>query len=373
MVDGGAAARLQQVRGMPSPHVTRPHDRSQSIENLSPADQSAVNTVWSLFSSSRAAQRALILRGVLSICCPSQLSFLSEQLKAECRIDPFSLLPREVSIKCLGYLDAISLGRAAQVSRAWRNLADDDLLWRTICRQHIERKCEKCGWGLPLLEKKRRARSTQKHRQSVTTARATETTPPPCSPIPEVAAMALDAGPPSPRPPKRSRPEDLEAVGMDVDWPSSVRSRPSSRSASRPTSPTPAQLTKPWKSVYTERLVIERNWRKGSCAIQVLEGHTDAITCLQFDESLASPAFPVLMTGSWDRTVRIWNMETGACINILRGHQRGVRALQFDSTKLITGSMDATLKIWSWRTGECVRCALCCSNIPSHQTVDATA
>lgn len=181
---------------------------------------------------------------------------------------------------------------------------------------------------------------------------ATEVTP--CER--DMSAMALESGPPSPRPPKRSRPEDFEPTGMEIDFPPAFRSRSSSRNASRPSSPPPALLTKPWKSVYTERLVIERNWRKGSCSVSVMEGHTDAVTCLQFDETLSSPAFPVLMTGSWDRTVRIWNMETGACINVLKGHQRGVRALQFDSTKLITGSMDATLKIWSWRTGECVRC-----------------
>ena len=67
------------------------------------------------------------------------------------RIDPFTLFPREVSLRVLGFLDAISLGRAAQVSRLWRSLADNDLLWRNMCEQHIERKCEKCGWGLPRL------------------------------------------------------------------------------------------------------------------------------------------------------------------------------------------------------------------------------
>ena len=67
------------------------------------------------------------------------------------RIDPFTLFPADVSLRVLGYLDAISLGRAAQVSKLWRSLADNDLLWRNMCEQHIERKCEKCGWGLPRL------------------------------------------------------------------------------------------------------------------------------------------------------------------------------------------------------------------------------
>lgn len=85
----------------------------------------------------------------------SQLSHLSEALSQIIRVDPFTLFPREVCLRVLGYLDAISLGKAAQVSKQWKSLADDDLLWRRMCGQHIERKCTKCGWGLPLLERRR--------------------------------------------------------------------------------------------------------------------------------------------------------------------------------------------------------------------------
>jgi len=77
--------------------------------------------------------------------------------------------------------------------------------------------------------------------------------------------------------------------------------------------------------------------------------------CLQFNERLAHPSFPVLITGSYDRTARVWNMETGVEVQCLRGHSRAIRALQFDAAKLITASMDHTLKVWNWRNGTCVR------------------
>jgi hypothetical protein len=32
-----------------------------------------------------------------------------------------------------------------------------------------------------------------------------------------------------------------------------------------------ARMTKPWKSVYCERLVVERNWRKGRCKTTTLK------------------------------------------------------------------------------------------------------
>jgi len=315
------------------------------------------NTIWSLFSSSSGRARIITLQGLLAICCPSQLSFLTEQLKAECRLDPFAVLPRELSLKCMGYLDAITLGRAAQVSKSWKALADDDLLWRTMCEQHIERKCEKCGWGLPLLERKRKQKSpapgsTLQAQIKYDNAQHNHT------PLPKSLEEALSR--PYVNPAKRPRlePSAPSSSSLQLDHLnlSSAPPSPSSTSTSfKDSSSRSLQITRPWKSVYCERLAIARNWARGNCNFRTLTGHTDAITCLQIDETLNNPAWPVLMTGSWDRTIRIWNAETGNCENVLRGHTRGVRCIQFDSVKLISGSMDCTLKIWSWRTGQCIR------------------
>ncbi|GJN91005.1 hypothetical protein Rhopal_004019-T1 [Rhodotorula paludigena] len=355
----------------------------KSLENLAPNEQQAVNSIWSLFSSSPSRRRILILRGLLTIACPSQLSFLQEQLALEMRLDPVELLPREVTLKIFGYLDAITLGRAAQVSRAWKGMADDDLLWRTMCQQHIERKCEKCGWGLPLLaERRRKARLAM---NALPTSRAGEVSRGRDS---ELRRMLEDTATSAARAQAEHQQQhhhgdafvDPHQHDMVVDPSSAVfsdahrhkRSKTNSPAPSRPASPPPSRssflpsvggaidsnavpLTRPWKHVYCERLAIERNWRRGTCAATVLSGHTDSITCLQVAEDLPHPSFPVLMTGSWDRSVRIWNLDTGKEVGVLRGHTRGVRALQFDALKLVTGSMDSTLKIWNWRTGECMR------------------
>lgn len=114
-------------------------------------------------------------------------------------------------------------------------------------------------------------------------------------------------------------------------------------------------MTRPWKDVYSERLTVERNWRRGRCLVRTLRGHTDGVLCLQFSETLQHPSFPILITGSYDRTVRVWNLESGMEVRCLRGHTRAIRALQFDEAKLITGSLDHTIRIWNWRKGECIR------------------
>ena len=306
------------------------------------------------------------------------------------RLDPVELLPREIGLKVFGYLDAISLGRAAQVSKTWKSMADDDLLWRTMCEQHIERKCEKCGWGLPLLgERRRRARgainalpgkAAEKAGSQGEGRRTPGDMAPPQHPLAVAGPLDLSSTIATELSASRANSPSLpdsQPMSVDTDShrtkrartnspapscsPHPMSPRTNSRSISRPpsaastASSAPVPTTRPWKLVYCERLAIERNWRRGTCVATVLSGHTDSITCLQVAEDLPHPSFPVLMTGSWDRSVRIWNLETGKEVGVLRGHTRGVRALQFDALKLVTGSMDSTLKIWNWRTGECMR------------------
>ena len=89
--------------------------------------------------------------------------------------------------------------------------------------------------------------------------------------------------------------------------------------------------------------------------MRTLRGHRDGVMCLQINENLTHPSFPILITGSDDRTARVWNLETGSQIHCLEGHTRPVRSLQFDEVKLVTGSMDRTIRIWNWRTGACLR------------------
>ncbi|KAJ7581009.1 F-box/WD repeat-containing protein pof1 [Mycena floridula] len=307
----------------------------QSLDALPLEERQAVNAIWTNFSSSSHPRRALILQGLLTMCCFSQLSLLTEQLAHLIRIDPFTVLPREISLKILGYLDATSLCRAAQVTKKWLSLADDDVLWRGICEQHIGQKCHKCGWGLPVLDKKKTYRLSPCPSPNSNLQKR---------PLEELSDAIL------PIPTKKARLQSSQPDKTSDDC-----SAMSSCALLTPTSPATVSSTLPWKFVYSERMTIERNWRRGRCTVRTIKGHTDGVMCLQFSETLSHPQFPVLITGSYDRTARVWNMETGVELHCLTGHTRGVRALQFDEVKLITGSMDHTLKVWDWRRGRCIR------------------
>lgn len=294
------------------------------MERLPTSDRAAITHIWSLFSAAPAEQRILILKGLLSTCCMPQLSFLYDEIKPLLRIDFSSILPHELSLRIFSYLDAKSLCHAAQVSQSWKSLADDDALWHRMCEQHIDKKCTKCGWGLPLLDKKPKRRIADRLGESASLHTA-------CGSDTQTILSA----------PKRAKLESgvsVEAFEGDL-YPTEKHS-PSATTVKR----------RPWKEVYSERLMVERNWRQNNYSMRILRGHTDGVMCVQFCDSNN-----VVITGSYDKTVRVWSLETGEELRQLTGHTRCVRALQFDNMKLVTGAMDHTLKIWDWHTGKCIR------------------
>ncbi|EAQ91571.1 hypothetical protein CHGG_03506 [Chaetomium globosum CBS 148.51] len=294
----------------------------QELDKLTSADQQAITHVWSLFSAAPSRHRELMLQGVLAQLCFPQLSLVSREVGEALKIDFIAALPVEIAQKVLCFLDTVSLTKAAQVSQRWRLLADDDAVWVRMCEQHVNRKCTKCGWGLPLLERKKlrnytRARQLAKDNSNGRIQELNDSSP----------AEAL--GHPSGK-------RQIESA----DGPDGKRRCIDKQPEEEP-------ITRSWKAVYKDRWQVGYNWKYGRCSVKTLKGHTNGVTCLQLDDN-------ILATGSYDATIKIWNIETGEEIRTLRGHARGIRALQFDDSKLISGSLDNTIKIWNWRTGECI-------------------
>ena len=62
-----------------------------------------------------------------------------------------------------------------------------------------------------------------------------------------------------------------------------------------------------------------------------------------------------MATGSDDKTIKIWNLDSGKCIRTLVGHTGSVYSIQLlPKNQLLTGSNDETIKTWNFETGECV-------------------
>lgn len=312
------------------------------LGTLSQSDQQAISHVWSLFSAAPSKHRNLMLQGVLSQCCFPQLSFISASVRDLIKIDFLSALPPELGFKILCFLDTTSLCKAAQVSRRWRELADDDVVWHRMCEQHIDRKCTKCGWGLPLLERKR-LRKEKRQIQLRATGRGINEWSPTLTPQPTsesvvptselaVEAKAVTSGS------KRSCEDSFSPEPKKV----CTQSMREDDSYTRPT-------IRPWKDVYKDRFKVGTNWKYGRCTTKIFRGHTNGVMCLQHDDN-------VLITGSYDSTIKVWDIESGEELRTLTGHTSGVRCLQFEDTgKLLTGSMDGTTRLWNWRTGQLLR------------------
>ncbi|KAL9004335.1 MAG: hypothetical protein Q9188_002848 [Gyalolechia gomerana] len=308
------------------------------LEDLSESDQQAITHVWSLFSAAPAKHRNLMLQGILTQCCFPQLSYLSGTVRELIRIDFLTALPPEISYKILCHLDTTSLCKAAQVSQRWRTLADDDVVWHKMCAQHINQKCTKCGWGLPLLERKR-LRASKRQLQLRATGRGRNEWSPEITPAPE-GTFILDE-------------QDVTLV-MDGSSSSDCGQThsdqltvPTASCTSLDEEPEPRPKFRPWKDVYKDRFKVGINWKHGRYSTKIFRGHSNGIMCLQFDDN-------ILATGSYDSTIKIWDMETCQEIRTLKGHTSGIRCLQFDKTKLISGSIDQSLKVWNWRTGQCL-------------------
>ena len=64
---------------------------------------------------------------------------------------------------------------------------------------------------------------------------------------------------------------------------------------------------------------------------QVLTGHTGSVLCLQYDDK-------VIISGSSDSTVRVWDVATGEMVNTLIHHCEAVLHLRFCNGMMVTCS-----------------------------------
>ena len=80
---------------------------------------------------------------------------------------------------------------------------------------------------------------------------------------------------------------------------------------------------------------VRRNLPPGVKLVCTLRGHTDTIGRIAW-----SPDGRILASPSVDKTIRLWEAETGKHLLTLEGHKDGVTSVAFDSlgNTLISGS-----------------------------------
>ena len=84
---------------------------------------------------------------------------------------------------------------------------------------------------------------------------------------------------------------------------------------------------------------------------KTLNGHTWEVTSISF-----SPDGSKIVSGSGDKTVKIWDAHTGNCLQTLYWDTDWINSVVFspDGTQIVSGSRDNTIKIWDATTGTCL-------------------
>ncbi|KAJ8302090.1 hypothetical protein KUTeg_021077 [Tegillarca granosa] len=176
--------------------------------------------------------------------------------------DILAWLPTNLALKVMSFLDPVSLCRASMVCKIWRHLGEEQSFWRKFCCQQ--------KWRLS---------KAAEHKQVISHM------------SPEGSIM--------------------------------------------------------WKKVFAERFRLRNNWLRGRCTVRTFEGHSQGISCVQFDDSR-------IVSGSSDKTIKVWNIRTNAqwSVQTLVGHSGTVRCLHLEGNRLVSGSTDKTIKVWDLSTQE---------------------
>ena len=97
----------------------------------------------------------------------------------------------------------------------------------------------------------------------------------------------------------------------------------------------------------------------GAC-LRVFSGHTDPLRAVALTETADLAVTASGGDDTWrtdDNSVRLWDTTSGGCVRLLQGHTEPVRTVCIspDRKVVLSGSFDGTLRVWNLETEHCIQ------------------
>lgn len=326
------------------------------------------------------------------------LQMIANVVNPALKSDPFNVLPDEIGLNIVRYLDVQSMCRAASVSKRWREVVNsDETAWRdllrrddiTLPREELKMAVER-GWGWQIPGEDG-AEQDLKDLLRLQTAREAEVAPgdsdddDSTSNVFNVINQRLTRK--SSLKPSASRkkarrsghstssntkaivepwrrrfktalgPRDYHEIAIEaLPSPEAITAETMQLFGKLKNKLPPAGLPSLknmhlFKALYQRHYLIRKAWMKEESQPQHLAfraHHRHVVTCLLFDSDK-------ILTGSDDTKICVYDTKTGALRMRLEGHDGGVWALQYEGDTLVSGSTDRSVRVWDIKTGRCLQ------------------
>lgn len=318
--------------------------------------------------------KGYVMHQLLRRCPKETLHVVADVVNPALKCDFLSLLPAELGLNIVRYLDLRSLTRASQVSRKWRQLINsDEQVWKDLFDsdgfQLAEGEMQQAiaeGWGwqdpygpdgyerdisiagLIRSETEDNVSSPQSSQPSGLTGILRRSK--------RKAASMLSSRSKTVKKRKvisREASVDLNSINW-MELMTTAEGPYNAANAALVAVPHP-MVGLPslkglhlYKTLYRRHYLIRKNWMYEDAKprhIAFRAHDTHVVTCLQFDTDK-------ILTGSDDNNINVYDTRSGVLRARLVGHEGGVWALQYDGNTLVSGSTDRSVRIWDIEKGE---------------------